>query len=383
MGGFYRAFVFASVTIACALTIAQPALAEVVWAKAGGDPTSMQAEYQDCTEEAHLVGVTLNASRAYVGVPPVVGDQLVGMIVGAGFSAALTPKARSDYLKGCMYGRGYGAIALSASEEADFEAQKTLQAQAAWISAFYRNTDFNARRAAVLPIPQSPPERVSAEPFTVGAVRIDPAALTLATGELDGVRAILSGPITHRATGRISKAQGFEGFSLDDGLIVQKAVVSGPQGANQTYWCGRISKSWPDGANDHCLWEDANGVLIYSGRDTPWLDRPSFYEDPVHQPSARFSVVESSDDLIGPMDFGLYVEKITATKVRVLAQAKFNDQYIDFWAADLPFDADGKAVLPSWSYRLTLTRSGAGVVAALTKDGDGAGWETIPDTTAR
>ena len=301
-----------------------------------------------------------------------------------GFAAALTPRARADYVDGCMRGRGYSGIDLTPAEAADLKARTTPEAQAAWIDAFYGAADFARRLGSSSRLPPAPPPTAAPpEPFTYAAARIDPATLKVHAGELGPGAVILSGPISHRATGRIAGAQGFKDFRLDEGLIVQKVVVSGPQGDNQAYWCGRARKAWPDGVSDHCLWTDGRQVLVYPGRDAPWLDQPQFTYDPSREPQASFSVAESQTDLIGPMNFDLSVDKVGPDFVRVVAEANLGKDYIDFWAAKLPFDAAGKAVLPFWSYRLTLTRSGQGVVAALTADGDGKGWETFHDATKR
>jgi hypothetical protein len=375
----------AAVAAASLLSAASSAASAVVWVKAGAGAPTMEGDYQDCTDEAHLIGVQLNMSRTTVTAP---GGVLIGAVVGAGFSAALSPKAHSDYIKTCMEGRGYGGLALTGAEEADYGSQKTPEARNGWLQAFYATPDFAGRRDAVLaklagPPPSKPVPPAPSEPFTFGAIKMDPATLTVASGEVDGVRAVVSGPITHRTTGRVTKADGFSGWGVKTGLVVQKSVVSGPDGINQTYWCGQVSKAWPDGINDHCLWAGPGGVSIYPGRDTPWLDRPAFSDQPSRQTSASFAVEESPDDLIGPMEFGLYVEKVTTSYVRLVAEAKWNNKYVDFWAADLPFDDQGKAVLPFWSHRLTVTRAGSGVAAAFTKDGDGAGWEVVRDTSTR
>lgn len=367
---------------AAIVTGAAPACADdIIWGRPGADAAAIQLDAAACLRESHLVGVMADMSRTSITTP---GGQAVGMLFGAGFSAALKPKAQASYAKSCMSGRGNLAVTLTPREAADLKAQSTPQARATWTDALYHSPDFATRLAALAPPPPlPPPPETPREAFTIGAVRLDPATLTVAGGELHPIQAILSGPITHRRTGRVTATQGFNGYGVAQGLVVQAAVVQGPQG-RQTYWCGKVSKSWPlDGYSDHCLWSDGRDVLVFPGRDASWLDRPTFNDEPGRQASASFSVTESPDDLIGPMAFGLYLEKVTDQGVRVTAQAALKGKFIDFWSADLPFDAEGRAVLPFWTHRLLLRRSGAGVTASLTPDGDGAGWEALPDTTAR
>ncbi|HEX4198533.1 MAG TPA: hypothetical protein VHZ26_13935 [Caulobacteraceae bacterium] len=142
MQQYHQRVLAISFLAACTLATAGTASCADIWAKAGTDATSMQAEYQACVEEARFVGVTLDTGRTGVSAP---GGQLIGMIVGAGFSAALTPKARLDYLNGCMEGRGYRPLNLTVDETADLSAQKTPEARTKWITAFYNRSGLTIR----------------------------------------------------------------------------------------------------------------------------------------------------------------------------------------------------------------------------------------------
>jgi hypothetical protein len=347
------------------IALAAPAAAkEVVWAKTGANVGAMQAQIQICTDEARLIAVGANTSRI-PGLPPGAGSQLIAAIVGGGFSAALTPRARSEYVHGCMVGRGFGAIDLSPAEESELARQITPDARASWIAVFYQRADFEQRSAsAQRPVldaacatddcrPRGLP-RGQTEPFTVGGARIDPATLVTPTGEVDGRGAILSGRITHRRTGRLTKSApdaAFRNFRFADDLIVHQVLATGEHGeARETYWCGRIVKTGLGNVNEYCLWADDGGVTVYMGMHQEWLNTPALSEDSWYLPSANFSLKESADDLIGPMDFGLHVTKVGKGGVRVLAEATLNGKFEDFWTADIPLDEAGRAVLPLWTY---------------------------------
>ena len=394
MVGPIRRYAAAFVTMVSIVSAAFSAAGAVVWVKADTDANAMLRELQFCTDESHLVGVEINMSRTNVSAP---GGILIGALVGAGFSAAMKPKAQSDYQRDCMLGRGFRAIRLSSIESNQLDALAPPDARSNWLMSFYARPDFDQRRAATLAPPDArtcapggPCSNVTnadaigatsvgamPDPYAFAGVKFDPAALTVSTGELKPVSAILSGPADHRRTGRLIGARGFNGYRADDGLVVHKVVMSGPEGGNQVYWCGHLSRLWPDGFNDHCLWSGPSGVRIYPGRDVPWLDAPAFTDAPSKQTSASFGVSESEDDLIGRMDFGIFLKKVAPQFVEVVAEAKFEGHYDDFWIAVLPFDDQGRAILPFWDYRLTLTRSAGGVTATFTKDGNGTGWSEV------
>lgn len=86
-------------------------------------------------------------------------------------------------------------------------------------------------------------------------------------------------------------------------------------------------------------------------------------------------LVERDHDGIGPVDFALVVAEVTPTAVTLAATATRDGKNVIFWRGALAFDAAGHAVLPCWTQRLVLTRTGAaGVTAALEPSADGRGW---------
>ena len=74
------------------------------------------------------------------------------------------------------------------------------------------------------------------------------------------------------------------------------------------------------------------------------------------------------------MDFSLVVKKVTAKAVSLEARAAKDGKTVNFWAGDLAFGDNGKAVLPFWTWRLVFTRDEKSVSATFTPDGEGAGW---------
>ena len=81
-------------------------------------------------------------------------------------------------------------------------------------------------------------------------------------------------------------------------------------------------------------------------------------------------------DLLGDMGFGLAVRKISDSGVVLEAVVNQGSDYETLWKQTVAFDASGRAILPFWTHRLILTRTGKDLAVAFTPDGDGTGWPT-------
>lgn len=358
---------------------ASPAFAggpDIVWAKAATPRIAMSAEHDACVREADTVGVELRAAYSQQlvdqGYGPV-GVLVVGSAVGGFFSAVMTPGARANYVKSCMTGRGYQAIALSAAEKADRDARKTPEATAAWMDDFYGRPDIQQRLkdvagAADGAAPGLP--QLKSEAWAFQGVRIDPATLTPSTGAAAPNSVVIKGKVTYRRMARVKAAVDASSMRVAEGSTVYAFASSG----GPTVWCGDMKLGIFGIGRSYCARSDKDKIkLLTLATDNPFLQT---YEGSEASVSAEsYQLDEQGVVPPEPMDFSITVRRIGAGGVSLVAQAMIKGEMRDIWTGDMLFNDQGVAVLPFWGSRLTLTRSGDGVTAAFTADGDGKGWE--------
>ncbi len=343
----------------------------------------MQREYRACSDEARLIGVAANLKPGNMALQPGAG-QLIGLFIGAGVSAALTPKARSEYVEGCMRGRGYYGLTLSPDEAADLDAQKTADAGAAWVERFYGRADFEQRLALasapeVTALPQLKPE-----PMTFGAIRFDPSLLAVANGVVGLGKPVLTGRIAYRQTALVKSDVSAFPAHIVHGSLAYAVVWSQDGRPANTYWCGRMKMGMIGGGSgqNYCVWIGKDGYVFDLMAGAPGLvNNHHFYSTLAKRALSNYALDENSTGSSEPMDFALFIKKISQGGLSLIADATLNGRPEQFWSADVLFDEQGKAVLPFWTHRLTFTHSGDGVTVAFTADGDGRGWEAIKDTS--
>ncbi len=166
--------------------------------------------------------------------------------------------------------------------------------------------------------------------------------------------------------------------------MFHQVLLPGEDDPQQTYWCGPMTSQRPlTGPKPMvgCVWIDEDGYAIGMAEGAEWLAAdvpPSDKALRWKSADATFVFAESDEDLLGPLDFALVVRKVGKTAVSLEADASHDGKFVAFWVGEESFDAQGKAVLPFWTHRLVMTRSGDGVTAAFTADGDGQGWPDPP-----
>ncbi len=341
----------------------------------------MSAELAACKEEALTIGSfpvgNLPASAGPYGV--IIGMAAQGL-VGAGL---VTPKVRAAYVRTCMQGRGYVSLELSEPDKITFDKQPTEAAVEAWIDAYNQRPDQQQRVAAaaaeaakVAAVGRPTLPQASDEPLTIGAVRFDPAALVPASTPVTNGMIALSGPIRHRGTARVVSDVRFGGhdeYLIPAGAVMLQDMTNGHDGIAHTFWCGELTKNGGK-PRRYCLWDDHHSFTILANTYPTLIGAPKLDAPLASAPNIPLVLEMSPTDLAEPINLAIVVTHIGGNSVSLSASAYNGPLWDEFWTANIPWDADGKAVLPFWTHRLTLTRSGAGVSATWTADGDGGGW---------
>jgi hypothetical protein len=354
-----------------------------LWVRIGHSAAEMGAALEACKREAKSIEADHipDPSQARLvnenGLLPVAINMLI--------DAAETGKARKAYIDDCMLGRGFIAISLNSEDERQLETEATRDARLAWIDHFYERPDFKDRVAAAIATGHQAgpgPRLLQAvdEPMMAGPFHLNIADLTVSSGVIAEGQTVLAGRAGHRRTARVAADVDFRDsihFHLAVGSILHEVVADGRQGRKQTYWCGLIGGTvlWRKAQYNHCVWGAGNELRMWFNAGDPYIDGQPEAGDDMDIPSSTVYALEPSPtDLLGPIDFRLVVKHIGRGGITLEAVADHNGPHLA-WTSDVLFDDDGHAVLPFWTHRLIFTRSGNGVIALLTSDGDGRGWD--------
>ena len=332
-----------------------------VWARPSTASAVMLADMAACHDQAKSVQADPGSPNLEMPAPfdtPL--GVAVNQLIWGGYE---TSKARRDFIPRCMRGRGYTAIALTDAEIAAFSLLKGPGAQGLWIESFYQGGDFADRlaRANLPALPEARPE-----PFTYGALRIDPATLEPASGVVVRSGTLLRFKAGYRMAGKLRApivAPDHGAIRLAVGTPVRQALFpSNDRTSTATWWC----------VQRVCLTDDgANGWIVHLSTGVLWLPT-----DLDGQDSGRTGDLTLDVDFSGPppppLEGALVLRKVTDTVALVEIVATDGREWTSVWRKSLPLDGHGQASLPLWSRRLVLMRSGAGVTATLSTDGDGA-----------
>jgi len=229
-----------------------------------------------------------------------------------------------------------------------------------------------------------PEQGLDATPLVIGGVKLDPAALTPGTGVLSRGDVALSGSAAHALTARLTKPLTLRAPLVNDtspvGTILHQIEFAGlsPLGTRTMtrIWCGPILKPGLFSGGQRqtlCLrrgglsgWWEA--FIPATGR--PWLGTSLLTATPGNFAASELEVEPSATSLLDPLTFRAEIQRINDAAVTLRLFARRGDEDALILTAAPKFE-NGVATLPLWTHRLTLTRSGQGVVAALSADGDG------------
>jgi hypothetical protein len=367
------AFWMAPVTQAASRTLAP---VTGVWAKAGRDRATTDADFAACKKDA---------SVAPVHVEFIAGGAL-GYLATFELQREKLNREAPEFERHCMGHRGYVWLAFTGDEQAKLDSRATPADRSAWIGAFYAGdlaTRIDkVRGPSVAPLPEA-----RSEPNVFEGVRFDPATLSVPQQTVAEGHAALVGSVSHRRTARLKNALDMplaSNLHADAGTIVHEVVYPSEYEPQQTFWCGPMRA--PGGGllrggglrmASFCLSNGEWGYDVTQVEGPTWLNRgpEDGRVDSVGTWARDISLDESDVDLLGPMQFTLLVKQVDPDSVSLEARANRGNQTVWFWRGLLAFDRDGKATLPFWGYRLVLTHDLMSVRAAFTPDGDGSGWE--------
>ncbi len=219
-------------------------------------------------------------------------------------------------------------------------------------------------------------------PFVVGGVKLDPAALTIGEGVLGRGGVVLSGQAEYAVTGRMAKPLNLRAPLVNDtapeGLILHQLEFArtSPVGARTMtrIWCGPIGAPtvWSRNRVTMCLRRGLTGELeaFWPSTGRSWLGTTMATGSIAALQARGFEIMPSPTSLLDPLGFRAEIQRLSDTAVTVRFIARKADEDAVVLAVTTEFE-DGVATIPLWTHRLTLTRSGAGVTAALSHDGDG------------
>jgi len=309
---------------------------------------------------------------------------LAGAVIAAGGTAIRLQEAKDTFVRHCMHRHGYVWLPLTGDEGHAFGAARTPDDRRQWVDRFYAGDISKRLDAAWTPLVPPLPEG-HAEPLTFDGLRLDPAALAPASGLVAEGGAVLSGRVGHAATARLESAVDvpvIPELTAPAGTIFYEVVTPTDFDPEETFWCGPLSDFNANGQRTitYCIDVNDRGYEIHVGSLETWYAPPPILGlggGPVRDKTAKLVLKPSDVDLLGPFKLSLVLTGVDKTSVTLGVDVAQEKRHQRIWVFTLPLAANGPAVLPFWTHRLVLTRSGDGVTAAFTPDGDSRGWMDV------
>lgn len=277
----------------------------------------------------------------------------------------------------CMQTRGYVLIELNQAEHYNF--RHAGAGQGAWLEDFARKAAPARLAAAVAPLPAVPHG-----PYFVGAIRLEPDALSLTEGPVRAKSAILTGEAHYRSTARLKSPFKIMNKSVAPGTEFFAFAAPMPWdtdlGPATTAWCipapksttkdmlGPVQLPW-------CFRAGSGGYNAFGGvrESNGWLVS-AIWEFPRAVVPTPIDLAPDDHDALGPLTLELKVDTVDDNGVVLSAWVSQPDKRpVVIWRGRESFGSDGRAILPFWTRALVLTRDGRAATAAWAA-GDGRGW---------
>lgn len=231
---------------------------------------------------------------------------------------------------------------------------------------------------------QTDDSRLDPTPFVIGGVRLKPEAMAAGQGVIGRGGVVLSGPAEYAVTGRLSKTLNLRAPLINDfapeGMILHEVEFARttPLGARTMtrIWCGPIGEPtiWSSKRVTMCLRRGVATPLeaFWPSTGRPWLGTTMSSGAVGALPAHDFEIERSPTSLLDPLDVRAEIHRLTDTAItlRIFARKENEDALILVLSPEFK---DGEASIPLWSHHLLLTRSGAGVTARFSANGDGEG----------
>lgn len=345
-----------------------------LWAKIGATDRGESADLEACDIQSRATTFHVPVMQNYVG-------GLAGALIAVGGTAIREQEAKATFLLHCMHRHGYVWLPLTRDEARALSAAGSGDGRRQWIDRFYAGDLAKRLDAAweplVTPLPQG-----EEQPFTFDGLRLDLATLTPAAGVVAKGGAVLSGKVGHAATARLAAALDIPvipDLTAPAGTVFYQVVTPTDFDPDETFWCGPLSDFNPNGRRTltYCIDVPDRGYEIHVASLESWYAPPPILGlggGAIRNKTAKLVLKPSDTDLLGPVDLALTLEDVDAATVTLGVDIAQGKRHQKIWEFTLPLAANGTAVLPFWTHKLTLARSDKGVTVTLTADGDGRGW---------
>lgn len=372
---------------AAMLTLAAgPALAaEFVFAKPVADLASTQADAAACATEART-GRSPSGAPVYVPGGGVAAS--AGAAAATGFLEGLAQgRAQNAYLDRCMRRRGYAKLALTEAEEAALRRAGTPEARRAWLEAWLRGSGQEARIAAALAsVVPALPSAPAGQAFAVHGLQLLPDSVALSSGPICWGQSILSAQANYRSAAKV-----VEPLELGGALKVRVEQDTTlylvddrpePDGVESSRWCGPLTQGTVWGkrvTRAGCIQSVPEGYAW-----TLWLEeyRPLLTRsvNPPFSGVAKAGVLrlEPVTERSAPQPVELRLAGLTNRDMTLELVAIGSAKPVAIWRRTVAVGPDNRAVVPFWTRRLVLTRTGRGLVSAALEPGDGRGLAEAP-----
>jgi hypothetical protein len=345
-----------------------------LWAKIGATDVGATADLAGCEAQSKTTQYHVPVMQNYTG-------GLVGALIAAGGTAIREDEAKHTFLLHCMRRHGYVWLPLTRDESRALGAAASPDVRRQWIDRLYAGDLAKRLDSAWAPVVPPLPDGQE-EPLTFDGLRLDPATLTPASGVVTKGGAVLSGRVTHAATARLATAVDIPvipDLTAPAGTVFYQVVTPTDFDPEEMFWCGPLTDANPNGMRTitYCIDVDDRGYAIHVASLESWYAPPPVLGlggGAMRNKTAKLLLKPSEADLLGPFQLSLVLTGEDKSSVSIGVDVAQQKRHQRIWEFTLPLAANGTAVLPFWTHKLTLTRTDKGVNVAFTADGDGKGW---------
>jgi len=337
-----------------------------------------EADDADLPQPEVPINYAMPNGAAGGGAPAVAGAAIAFLIIG--LIEENEAAGRGEEL--CMHNLGYRKLHLTPDETKAY-ARLGLREKHDWERKFL-DSDLGDRikAATVVPVVPRLPDYQDA-PRRTGGLQLD--ELAAVAGDVHEGQNLLTGTARRVRTAvlvtPIETKDGAVRVAADPGTVFHQVDYrrqADPElRLDGATWCGPVRQlSNGLSAKDfYCFTGRDNGYEVFRPSGQPWLAGPysGGFSLPVY--AEPITLQERAQDDLGPLEFAIRADEITARHLRLSAVVAHSGKHVVLWVRQFAWDKAGKAVLPLWDQKLTLTRlSDKAVKAELTNDGDGHDW---------
>ena len=315
------------------------------------------------------VGAPMDGSG---GAPAVAGAAIVMLI----FEMIENGRAADRGESLCMQNRGYAPLQLTPEEATAYRALAP-EKRSAWENTFL-SQDLTQRIAAATARKVPPLPDYADEPEAIGGLRFLVDGFTATDKPVGAGDVVLTGKVERSRTAVLANDFKSEGGPI---TIAGKAgavfhqVDYRPQrdpalrepGAT---WCGPVDQVSGASAapSVYCLTTRQSGYEAYRPTGFGWLAGPPGAGFALPMLTSAIALEERDADDLGPLDFAIVVDKVTASAVELTGVVTRKGQRVKIWNRRLKAGDDKSVVVPLWQRRLVLGISPTFKVSAKLED---------------